>query len=270
MRFALINGKRIEAQSGLKGICPGCSKPVIAKCGTQRIHHWAHAKNEICDKWWEPETEWHRSWKNNFPSEWQEIFLSDEKTGEKHIADVCTTQRFVIEFQHSHIDPEERATRERFYKNMLWVVDGTRLKRDYSRFIKNKNYIHPIRHGIFKVEFPEECFPISWLGSSVLVIFDFRNDESVENNIEMKNNLYCLFPNRLGIYTILAVIPCETFINTIINDKWLLWTNSLTDKINQVNQEWQALKAKQQQIQANINFERSSRAYRYQKRRGRF
>lgn len=89
MRFAIIDNNRVEAKPELKeGLCPLCAKPVVAKCGKQRIHHWAHHNNKACDSWKEPETEWHRSWKNNFPVEWQEICLSDEKTGEKHIADI--------------------------------------------------------------------------------------------------------------------------------------------------------------------------------------
>lgn len=75
MRFALIDNKPTEAASGLNGgVCPGCGAPVIAKCGTHKVHHWAHKGVKMCDNWWEPETEWHRAWKNNFPKEWQEIF----------------------------------------------------------------------------------------------------------------------------------------------------------------------------------------------------
>ena len=68
-----------------------------SKCGKVKVNHWAHKGNRNCDTWWEPETEWHRSWKNNFASEWQEIILADEITGEKHIADVRMPDGFVIE-----------------------------------------------------------------------------------------------------------------------------------------------------------------------------
>ena len=81
MRFALIENKQVEAEPGLKGFCPGCLQPVIAKCGEQRIHHWAHHNNKNCDNWWEPETQWHRAWKNKFPADWQEIFLPDNSIG---------------------------------------------------------------------------------------------------------------------------------------------------------------------------------------------
>jgi len=70
MRFALLNNEPTEAKPGLKGFCRGCGQPVISKCGTVRVHHWAHQNNKMCDSWWERETPWHRSWKNNFPKHW--------------------------------------------------------------------------------------------------------------------------------------------------------------------------------------------------------
>ena len=165
MRYALVDNQKTEAKKGLKGLCPGCMQPVIAKCGEHKMHHWAHVSVESCDSWWEPETEWHRFWKDKFPKEWQEIFLIDPRTGEKHVADVRTPQGLVIEFQHSHIDPEERISREKFYKNMVWVVDGTRLKNDYKRlFIGDKKEAiknAPLK-GFFLSAVPKERFPKMW------------------------------------------------------------------------------------------------------------
>ena len=126
MKFALVDNQKIEASKGLKGICPICHQPVIAKCGEIKMDHWAHKSLAQCDKWWEHETEWHRSWKNKFPLDWQEVIAIDEMTGEKHIADIKTDKGMVIEFQHSNISAEERISREKFYKNMIWVIDGTR------------------------------------------------------------------------------------------------------------------------------------------------
>ena len=83
MKFALIDNTKTEATKGAKGIHPGCSSELIAKCGEVKVDHWAHKGTRNCDPWWENETEWHRSWKNNFSSEWQEIILADEITGEK-------------------------------------------------------------------------------------------------------------------------------------------------------------------------------------------
>lgn len=52
--------------------------------------HWAHKGRLPCDPWWEPETEWHRMWKDYFPSQNQEVVHFDAATGEKHVADVKT------------------------------------------------------------------------------------------------------------------------------------------------------------------------------------
>ena len=142
MRFALVCGIKTEASKGARGICPSCGLELIAKCGTVKVNHWAHKGTRNCDPWWENETEWHRLWKNNFPAEWQEIPLPDARTGEKHIADVRTSHGLIIEFQYSHLDPQERTSRELFYKTMVWIVDGTRCKRDYPRFLKKGKTIY--------------------------------------------------------------------------------------------------------------------------------
>jgi competence protein CoiA len=96
------------------------------------VWHWAHKTSTHCDQWWEPETAWHRGWKDRFPQEWQEVPLIDQRTGELHIADVRTSAGLVLEFQHSSIDPAEVRARESFYQRMVWVIDGC--KNDADRF----------------------------------------------------------------------------------------------------------------------------------------
>jgi competence protein CoiA len=49
-------------------------------------------------------------------------------TVKKHIADVRTIGGWVIEFQHSTLNPDERRSREKFYQRLIWVVDGTKRK----------------------------------------------------------------------------------------------------------------------------------------------
>ncbi|RFB95080.1 hypothetical protein B5K11_08870 [Rhizobium leguminosarum bv. trifolii] len=133
MKFGLVEGIRQEATAGARGLCPGCSSSVIAKCGEIRLHHWAHLSTMVCDPWREQETDWHRGWKNEFPVEWQEVWHR-APSGEIHISDVKTANGAVIEFQHSPITPQERASREAFYHPMAWVVDGARLKGDLPSF----------------------------------------------------------------------------------------------------------------------------------------
>jgi competence protein CoiA len=76
-----------------------------------------------CDPWWENETEWHRTWKNLFPESCREIshIASD---CEVHRADIKTPTGIVIEVQHSAMTDAERQSREAYYGNLVWVIDG--------------------------------------------------------------------------------------------------------------------------------------------------
>ena len=121
--------ERVEATPKSIGVCPCCGSEMIAKCGNRKVWHRAHKSKRMCDHWWESETQWHRDWENRFPEDWQEVdhFAKD---GEKHIADVKTEDGLIVEFQHSFIKHEEVKSRENFYKQMIWLVDGQRLSRD--------------------------------------------------------------------------------------------------------------------------------------------
>ncbi len=223
MRFALVNNERIEAKPKLKGLCPGCSHPVTAKCGEQRIWHWAHRAKKACDRWWEPETEWHRNWKNKFASEWQEYRQRDQSSGEWHIADVRTDHSLVIEFQHSRLYPQERAARERFYRNMVWVVNGTRLQRDYPRFEKGINFFKGINEGMpFLMPFPEECFPAAWLESPVPVIFDFQGIVQADPPDKIRELLWWLLPSRIGGSAVVQAMSRQDFVKLVSSHPNLL------------------------------------------------
>lgn len=259
MRFAFINNNRVEAQPKLKGLCSCCSKSVIAKCGTQKIWHWSHKSKTACDNWWEPETEWHRTWKSNYPTEWQEISLVDRCTGEKHIADVRTSHNLVLEFQYSHIDSQERTSREKFYKNMVWVVDGTRLKRDYPRFLKgrknsfeNQIFYNTDKPNIFRVDLIDWCLPSAWLESSVPVIFDFLVDDLLENDDGLRTPLYCLFP-QVGQFARIAELSRNAFIKTTTNGEW---TSRVKSFIESFKKEDSIKIQEQQQIRPSTVFPR--------------
>lgn len=217
MKYALIDNTKTEATKGSIGICPVCSSELIAKCGPDRMNHWAHKGTRNCDPWWENETEWHRAWKSNFPPEWQEVIHTDTQTGEKHIADVCTANGFVVEFQHSFLRAEERIKREQFYKKMIWIVDGTRLKKDYPRFIKAKdNFRLTSKKGHFLVDFPDQCFPSAWVGSLVPVVLDFKGIEQINYANDWRYPLYLLFPRTESLETYVAIISRQSFINSVL------------------------------------------------------
>lgn len=177
MKYALVNNQLQEAQPGLLGKCPCCESPTISKCGTIKIPHWAHKGKLMCDPWWENETEWHRAWKNCFPKEWQEIIHIAEN-GEKHIADVKTDLGLVIEFQNSPIKLEERTSREKFYKNMLWIVNGNRRLRDKDKFIDTlKDHAMQLDEKVLALRlvgyYAESALLRDWVGSKIPVFFDF-------------------------------------------------------------------------------------------------
>jgi competence protein CoiA len=131
MQIALVDNKRVEAFNNGKGLCPICGSDVIAKCGSRYINHWAHQRAKKCDPWWENETPWHRDWKNKFPLDCREV-SHKASDGEIHRADVKTSTGIVIEIQHSSITDAERISREEFYKNLVWVVDGSGFRDNFS------------------------------------------------------------------------------------------------------------------------------------------
>jgi competence protein CoiA len=177
MKFALVEGERREAKHGLSGKCPLYGHAMIAKCGEHRVHHWAHRANCTCDHWWEPETEWHRAWKNQFPPEWQEIIQRSED-GEKHIADVKTERGVVLEFQHSFLRRDERESREMFYRNMVWVVNGLRRVQDRSRLFEllARAPIVKVKPLTFSLPLNRCALLRDWVDSRKPVFFDFGDN----------------------------------------------------------------------------------------------
>ncbi len=182
MRFALINGKRAEATKGAKGTCKECGSELIARCGEVNVNHWAHKGKHNCDTRWENQGPWHRSWKDKFPNDWQEVTDYDD-SGEKHIADVKTESGWVLEFQHSYLKPEERRSRNAFYPKLVWVVDGLRRKTDIAQFSKiiKKSTVVSADPPIRRVNSPEDCKLLKeWHDSKTLVFFDFEPQETEE------------------------------------------------------------------------------------------
>lgn len=129
----------------------------------------------------------------------------------------------MIEFQHSHLDPLERVARERFYGNMVWIVDGTRLLRDYARFNRGKDNLRRTDiQGHFFLAFPDECFPTMWLDSSVPVIFDFRGvDDSLPPNV-FRDGLWCLLPGRVQERAVVVGMSREDFLKVAASRPQLL------------------------------------------------
>jgi hypothetical protein len=130
MLFATVNAEKVEAKPKSSGICPLCERNVFSKCGEINVWHWSHQKDESCDSWYEPETEWHKNWKLAFGKEYCEIIITKE--GVKHIADIQTKDSVIIELQNSPIQKPVIRRRERFYgERMLWLVNGIHFKQNF-------------------------------------------------------------------------------------------------------------------------------------------
>lgn len=74
------------------------------------------------------ETPWHRNWKSAFPEAYREKTFLNRDLGYYHRADVFTPCGTAIEFQNSPITLEELRSRETFYSNLIWIVNGAKFK----------------------------------------------------------------------------------------------------------------------------------------------
>lgn len=118
-------------------------------------------------------SDWHFKWKAEFPDSWREI-IHRADDGTKHIADIKTEHGWVIEFQHSHIEPEERRFRDAFYGRLVWVVDGTRRKRDAAQFERAWNDGTPVgKASSVRRVCADDCVLLrEWSDSLAPIFFD--------------------------------------------------------------------------------------------------
>jgi len=153
MIWAIKNNQRIKATPKQKANCPLCKNEVISKCGKIKIWHWAHKANFNCDSFGEPETKWHLKWKNYFPKEMQEFKF------ENHIADIYNG-KIVIELQNSSISTKQIIEREKFYKNMIWILNGNTICKNLQ---------------LFKIRYKWKWFPQSWFFAKKPIYVDNGN-----------------------------------------------------------------------------------------------
>ena len=155
MNIALKNNKRVEASPGQTASCPVCGDSVVSKCGQIKVWHWAH-KSADCDHWSEPESEWHKNWKNKFPLHWQEVVIG------KHRADIKTPVK-VIEIQSSNISSGDIIERERFYGDMIWILKGEDFEDNFE--LRHRGDIHT-----FRWKHPRKV----WWNAKMPIFIDFQ------------------------------------------------------------------------------------------------
>ena len=228
MKFANIGGHRHEARRGTTASCPSCGSAVVAKCGDIRRPHWAHKGQRTCDPWWENETEWHRSWKNEFLPDWQEIVHTAEN-GERHVADVKTGIGTTIEFQHSPLNCEERTARETFYQKMVWVVDGARLKLATRQLLERiRLYVQGHPPFILYVADPDDCALLrDWNASLVPVYLDLGVSQE-----DGRPDFWRCDPIRRNGRIYLAPVPRETFLK--VHHEGLDWEAQFSEGVRQI------------------------------------
>jgi competence protein CoiA len=91
---------------------------------------------------------------------------------------VKTDRGVVCEFQHSCLCRDERESREKFYQNMVWVVNGLRRARDRSRFFEllARASIVKAKPLIFTLPLNNCALLRDWVDSRKQVFFDFGDN----------------------------------------------------------------------------------------------
>jgi len=193
MIWALVENQKIETIPKTMGNCLLCNEQVFSKCGEVNVWHWAHLKTENCDSWYEPETFWHKHWKLTFGKENTEIII--KKNAKRHIADVYTNKKIVIELQNSLISKSVIREREAFYgEKMIWLINGEQFEKnltikdywedkDYHEMkslprnpIRWKRSTPEIKKGINGEFFKWKYSRKSWLNVQRHVFIDFGKD----------------------------------------------------------------------------------------------
>jgi competence protein CoiA len=201
---------------------------VTPRCGKIRVPHWYHPPG-IFDHHWEPETEWHRNWKNLFPMECQEVCHRTEN-GERHLADVKTAHGQVLEFQNSPISDPERASREAIYGLMCWVVNGLRLKNDRAKFIETLRLGVVVHENPLTIVVPTASSMLlrKWESSQKLVVFDFGEPEEPTDPVKFGVPvLWTARPGQQKGETVLMPIYRARFVDAMVKGGDLVGVKSV-------------------------------------------
>jgi hypothetical protein len=130
---------------------------------------------------------------------------------------VKTPHGRIVEFQHSYLKPNERRTREAFYKSIIWVVDGLRLKRSKQSFYRSLTERVPpnVPQSQFSLMTHECELFRTWAKSSVGVYFDFGEAEEDIRRFGI-GVLWRLSPNTRDGFAILNAVSITAFIDALL------------------------------------------------------
>lgn len=128
MKFALVKGIKTHAsnvESGTIGIDLWFTEYKLKACVGKFRQFWVYVdKKPILPEGYEPESEWHSSWKECMKEEYTEVICGQNN---EHRADILTNE-FAIEIQKSSICGFEVQNRINFYKELtnqrvIWIVN---------------------------------------------------------------------------------------------------------------------------------------------------
>ena len=212
MQFGYDDNKiRIKPSfSGQKASCPLCNGPITGKCGDIYIWHWQHLRDRECDPWQEHETEWHRKWKAKFPEDWQEVIIKNE--GEKHIADVIIANGIVIEFQNSSISTSTIRIREKFYENMIWIVNAI-------NFADNFKIRSAVSSGLRRIE-RDASFKLSTFEEVYQKDLKLQRDEIEKNKKEAADRFNIIKRKNVEVEELKQLLQYQEVFTRDVIDKW--------------------------------------------------
>ena len=185
---------------------------MIGNHGEIKVPYWRHKSGGQCDPWWENETRWHRSWKDMFPLAWQEV-VHHAADGERHIADVKTPVGLVLEFQYSYIKPAEVRSREAFYKELIWVVNGWRRSGDQFSLPSTWQNAAMISENSPVRRVHSKSTPLlrDWGGSHARVFFDFH-DKNERDTADDDRTMWWLSSIGDNEWSYVAPYPRSVFV----------------------------------------------------------
>lgn len=246
MRFARDSiGQKIEVQySGQRANCGCCASVVVGKMGRIRPKYWSHLSSKECDSWYEPITQWHIDWQNQFPKQCQEIEMVDSN-GMKHRADVRLKNGNVIEVQNSQINIDEIEQREKFYNSngqLYWILNGGNLLKNCT--IKYKTMRKGYYISIYIPEYTNESkyydfdkIREKFLESSSVIKLKSLNpykNEVIRNGTEIRFNFEHEI-NLSGIVENLKNDAHDVIINHYEGDYWDICSEMKFDYYSESN-----------------------------------
>lgn len=116
---------------------------------------------------------------------------------------------------------------------MLWVIDGTRLKNDYTKFQNGTFELigKPAEPALFFCHNPQSAIPKMWRNSNVPILFDFLGlEENIPQN-DIRQFLFCVLPVIVDNKAIIVRMTRSTFIYNVQNDAILNYLNNLIREI---------------------------------------